>query len=305
LWVRSMLPTSDGTVNPIVDPTVQRLDLATGTVTTLGPGTQVFASPDHSLVPVDTDSASFGASGDELAEFTPNGQPIGHDLHLPSGWFLSDSSLLGDPTPAIANGILVQSDPVQIGKNPPTLAIWDPADGRVQTVGRVWKVIGTYTKHESHGSLIAWLPGRCEVVRNCPLEITNSSTLVTRSVYSPYGHGFEWGGGFSPNGSTLAAFVPGSWNLSPTARLVLVTGSGQVHKVPKATINNGDSLAWAAWFPDSRHLIVGGLDSPEGVPNDNHYVVNAVKRSATPFRFLSDEQSDINFSLAILPRDSH
>lgn len=293
-WVRSMSPTPDGTVNPIVDSTVQRYDLATGTVTSLGPGNQVFASVDRSIVYVATGSG-------QLAQFSASGQPTGHDLHIPGGWFLSDSSLLGDPTPVTANGILVQSAPVQIGRSPLTLAIWDPATSHVHVIGRVWKVIGTHTKPEAHSSLIAWLPARCEAVRNCPMEITNSSTLSTRSVYSPYGQGFEWGGGFSPDGSVLAAFVRGPTGLSPTARLVFVTGSGQVHQVLGTTIDNGDSLAWAAWFPDSRHLIVGGVGSPNGVQYDNHYLVSTTTRSSKPFRFLSDGQDDINFSTTMIP----
>lgn len=292
-WVRSSQPTPDQTVDPIPDPTVQRYDLATGTVTTLGPGRQVFASPDRSRVYVATGQG-------QLAEFTSRGLPTGHDLQIPSGWFLTDSSLLGDPSPAIANGILVESAPVQRSQIPLALAIWDPTTGRVRKVGYVWKVIATYTRPGARSSLIAWTPAGCPRVPNCPMEITDSTTLLTRSVYSPFGHGFEWGGGFSPDGSTLAAFVPGPFGLSPTARLVLITGAGRIHAVPGTTISNGDSLAWAAWYPDSRHLTVGGVGSPEGVPNDNHYLVNALTRTSTPFRFLPEGQQDINFSVAVL-----
>jgi hypothetical protein len=293
-WVRSEYPTPDQTVDPIADPTVQRFDLATGTTTTLGPGSQVFAAPDGSRVYVAT-------STDELVEYTLEGVRIGHDLRVPTGWFLSDPSLLGDPTPATANGILVESDPVQIGRSPLTLAIWDPATGHVQIVGKAWKVIGTYTKPKGHSSLIAWLPARCEVVHNCPLEITDSSTLATRSVYSPFGQGFEWGGGLSPDGSVLAAFVPGPFHLSPTARLVLITGAGRIRAVPGVTINVGDALAWAQWFPDTTHLIVGGIGSPDGVVNDNHFVVSTANQTVTPFRFLANGDQDINFTAVVLP----
>jgi hypothetical protein len=293
-WARSSVPTPDQTVDPIPDPTVERYDLATGTVTMLGPGNQVFASPDRSRVYVAT-----GRGG--LSEFTSRGLPTGQTLQIPSGWFLADSSLLGDPSPVIVDGILVESAPVQISKSPLALAIWDPATGHVRRLGYVWKVIATYTKPGARSSLIAWTPASCERVPNCPLEITDSATLLTRSVYSPFGHGFEWGGAFSPDGSVLAAFVPGSFGLSPTARLVLITGAGKIHLVPGTTINNGDSLAWAAWYPDSQHLIVGGVGSPDGVPNDNHYLVDALTRTAAPFRFLAQGQQDINFSVAVLP----
>jgi len=293
-WVRSEYPTPDQTVDPIADPTVQRFDLATGTTTTLGPGSQVFAAPDGSRVYVAT-------SADELVEYTPGGAPIGHDLRLPAGWFLSDPSLLGNPVPVIASGVLVVSAPQQILRNPRTLALWNPASGRVRTIGKVWKVIGTYTRPSAPSSLIAWAPASCEKVRNCPLEITDSSTLATRSVYSPFGQGFDWGGGFSPDGSVLAAFVPGPFHLSPTARLVLITGAGHVRPVPGVTINDGDALAWAQWFPDSSHLIVGGVGSPDGVVNDNHFVVNTANRTAAPFRFVPNGAQDVNFTVVVLP----
>ncbi len=293
-WVRSEYPTPLQTVDPIVDPTVQRFDLATGATTTLGPGSQVFAAPDSSRVYVAT-------GAEELVEYTPGGVPIGHDLRVPTGWFLSAPSLLGDPDPATANGVLVMSAPQQIARNPSTLALWNPDTGRVHTIGKVWKVIGTHTTPGAASSLIAWAPASCEEVRNCPLEITDSSTLATRSVYSPFGRGFDWGGGFSPDGSALAAFVPGPFHLSPTARLVLITGSGRIRSVPGVTINHGDALAWAEWFPDSSHLIVGGVGSPGGVVNDNHFVVSRANRSAMPFRFLPNGDQDINFSAVVLP----
>ena len=294
-WVRSEYPNPAQTADPIANPTVQRFDLATGTTTTLGAGSQVFAAPDASRVYVVT-------SADDLVEYTPGGVPIGHDLRVPTGWFLSDPDSLGDPDPLTANGLLVMSAPHQILRNPNTLALWNPDTGRVHTIGKVWKLIGTYTTPGATSSLIAWAPASCEKVRNCPLEITNSSTLATRSVYSPFGHGFDFGGGFSPDGSVLAAFVPGPFHLSPTgARLVLITGAGRIRAVPGVTINHGDALAWADWFPDSSHLIVGGVGSPDGVVNDNHFVVSTANRTATPFRFLANGDQDINFSAVVLP----
>ncbi len=294
LWVRSEYPTPLQTVDPVADPTVQRFDLATGTTTTLGPGSQVFAAADGSRVYV-------AASSDELVEYTPAGMPIGRDLRVPAGWYLSDPSLLGDPDPTTVNGILVMSAPQQISRDPSTLALWNPGTGRVRTIGKVWKVIGTHTKPGAASSLIAWAPATCETTRNCPLEITDSSTLATRSVYSPFGRGFEFGGGFSPDGSMLAAFVPGPFHLSPTARLVLITGAGRIAAVPGVTINNGDALAWADWYPDSSHVIVGGVGSPDGTVNDNHFVVSRVTRAAMPFHFLPDGNQDINFTTAVLP----
>ena len=293
-WARSLLPTPNQTVDPVANRTVQRYDVATGAVTTLGPGNQVFAAPDRRTV--------FVATGNgQLVEYTSLGLPTGRRLQIPAGWFLADASLLGDPNPVVANGILVESLPVQISKAPLTFAIWDPTTGHVRKIGKVWKVIDTFTKPGAHSSLIAWTPASCERVTNCPIDITDSATLLTRSVISPLGHGFEWGGAFSPDGSVLAAFVPGRSTLSPAAELVLITGPGEVHVVRGTTINNGDSLAWAAWYPNSKYLIVGGVGSPDGVQNDNHYLVNASTRTATAFRFLANGQTDINFSVTVLP----
>ena len=98
--------------------------------------------------------------------------------------------------------------------------------------------------------------------------------------------------------------MPGPVGLSPSAELVLITGSGRVRPVPQVVINNGDSLAWAEWYPDSSHMIVGGVGSPDGVPNDNHFVVDASTLTVHPFRFLTDGTQDINFSAVVLQQEA-
>ena len=318
-WVRSQLPTRNQTLDTISNPEVQALDTSTGRLFTLGPGTQIFASLDRSFVYVGTDNR-------HLVEYWPDGTPRGHHLQLPKGWYLTDPGLLGNPTPVVANGILVESvlarsgSPVDgcsdsagalcpattrlqhFGKNPLSLGIWNPTTGHVRVMGKVWKVIGSYTRPGARSSLVAWAPASCDEVTNCSLRITNTSTLSTRLVQSPLGHGFEWGGGFSPDGTRLAVFLQaGHSNLSPTTELALISGSGSIRAVPGAVINNGDSLAWATWYPDSSHLIAGGVGSPDGVANDNHYVVDARTGTAVPFRFLADGNRDVNFSVAALP----
>lgn len=91
-WVRSSLPTPNQSVDPIPDPTVQRYDLAAGIVSTVGRGNQVFPSLDRSHVYVATGQG-------QLTEYTSRGLPTGHELQVPSGWFLADPSLLGNPDP--------------------------------------------------------------------------------------------------------------------------------------------------------------------------------------------------------------
>ncbi len=290
-WVRALSPNRSQTVDPIPNPVVEGFDPTTGRTFTVAPGMQIFASLNQTFLYVETD---YG----HLAEYWPNGASRDDVLQLPNGWYLTDPSLLGDPTPVVANGILVESPPEPYSKNPITLAIWNPTTGHVRVMGRVWKVIGSYTKPGARSSLVAWAPASCEKGKNCSLRITDTSTLSTRLVHSPLGHGFDWGGGFSPDGTQLAVFVQsGHWNLSPTTQLALVTGSGSIRVVPGAVINNGDALAWAEWYPDSSHLIVGGVGSPDGISNDNHYVVDAQTRTVVPFRFLSDGNQDVNFSV--------
>ena len=281
-WVR---------VDPILNPTVQGFDTTTGRMFTVASGTQVFASLDKTFLYIEADNG-------HLDEYWPNGTSRDQNLQLPNGWHLTDSSLLGDPTPVVANGILVESAPGQYTKNPTTLAIWNPMTGNVRVLGKVWKVIGSYTKPGARSSLVAWAPASCEEAKNCSLHITDTSTLSTRLVHSPLDNGFEWGGGFSPDGTQLAVFVrTGHRDLSPIVQLALVSGSGSIRVVPGAVINNGDALAWAEWYPDSSHLIVGGVGSPDGVSNDNHYVVDAQTRNVEPFRFLTDGNQDVNYSV--------
>ena len=177
-WVRSQLPSSNQTVHTISNPEVQAFDTATGRLFTLGPGTEILASLDQAFVYVGTDNH-------QLAEYWPNGTPRGRRLQLPNGWILSDPSLLGDPTPVVANGILVESVlarnglPVhvcsdsagalcpattrlhQFSKDPLSLAIWNPTTGHVRVIGKVWKVIGSYTKPGARTGLVAWVPASC------------------------------------------------------------------------------------------------------------------------------------------------
>jgi hypothetical protein len=317
-WVRAQLPNGNQTVDPISHPMVQGFDTTTGRAFTVAPGMQVIASLDRTFLYVETDVG-------HLSEYWPNGVSRAHILQLPNGWYLSDPSLLGDPTPVVADGILVESTSARNGSRVDdcshaagalcpatsrlqhlsnkalTLGIWDPATGHVRVVGRVWKVIGSYTRPGARSSLVAWAPASCENAENCSLHITDTATLSTRLVHSPLGHGFDWGGGFSPDGTQLAVFVrTAQWDLSPTTELALVSGSGSIRVVPGALVNIGDALAWAEWYPDSINLIAGGVASPDGVTSDNHYVVDAQTGSVVPFRFVADGSGDVNFSVVPL-----
>lgn len=146
-----------------VHPRVSSIDLSTGRTQRIAAGSQVFAALDRSFIYVESNDR-------QLAEYWPNGAVKRRELRLPKGWFLSDSDLLGNPTPAVANGILVESAPQQVGTTPSTLAIWDPSTGTIHRLGKTWKVVGTYTARGARNSLVAWAPAACEIAKNCLLQ---------------------------------------------------------------------------------------------------------------------------------------
>jgi hypothetical protein len=293
-WVRSQQLNANGSVRPIPNPKVFGFDTATGQTEQIGPGTQVIASVDQSFIYVETDSR-------HLTEYWLDGTHKGRTLPLPDGWFLLNSSGNSDPTPVIADGILVVSTAyphtTQTGGDG-TLAVWNPSDGRVRALGKAWEVSATYTAPGARSSLVAWYPASCGTSKSCTLSITNTANYSSRSVTSPIGH-FLWGGGFSPDGSRLAVFansryMPGS----PTAQLAVVdTRSGSLKLVKGVYVYVGDSVHWAAWLPNGRHLITGGLGGPFG---SNAPAVDVLVDSQTlqvsPFRFITDRNQDLTIS---------
>jgi hypothetical protein len=290
--------------------TVEGFDTATGRTLRVGRGLQIFPSLDRSFLYVQRDPT-------HLAEYSPTTASIGRILTLPEGWTLASPYLLNDPTPAVANGILVEPYPTSGAALTPTLAVWNPATGRVRTIARIWKMVGTFTGPTGHSSVIAWLPAVClHSATNCRLALTDSATLTTRFVPSPLRQGFEFGGAFSPNGAQLAVFIglseqqesslPTYQRPSPVTQLALVnTKSASLRVVHGTVINIGDALAWAQWLDNDR-LLAGAVESPDGLPNDNHYLVDTRDGQAQPFSFFpgggrADGTLDVNFSAAIAP----
>ena len=113
-----------------------------------------------------------------------------------------------------------------------TLGIWSPSTGGVRTLGKVWQVTATYTAPGARSSLIAWNPASCQIPGSCTLKITNTENYSSRVIASPIGR-FLWGGGFSPNGRQLAAFVSSrDIHGDPTAQMAVVnTRSGALKLV--------------------------------------------------------------------------
>lgn len=292
-WVRSQQPNSDGTVRPLPTSTVFGFDTATGQSEQIASGTQVMASADRTFIYVETDYR-------HLTEYWLNGTPKGRTLPLPNGWFPLNPGLNIDPTPVVANGIVVASWPVPERNR--TLGIWSPSTGRVRTLGEVWQVTATYTAPGARSSLIAWNPASCEKPGNCTLKITNTANYSSRVLTSPTGR-FLWGGGFSPDGSQLAAFVSsGDIHGDPTAQMAIVnTRSGALKLVKDVHVYTGDAVHWADWLPDGRHLITGGLTPFGSAVPAVDALVDSQTDQASPFRFLADRNQDLAMSTVVVP----
>ena len=296
-WVRSQYPNPNGSVTPSASPDVFGYDTATGRTDWIASGTQVFASTDRRFLYVETDNH-------HLSEYWPNGMPRGRALRLPAGWFLLKSGLNSDPSPAVADGILVVStayphSPLQ--KDDGTLAIWNPTNGQVRALGEAWQLSATYTSPGGRSSLIAWYPEPC-TSDTCRLQITNTDTFSTRLLNSPIGH-FLWGGGFSPDGSQLAVFANAAdIHGDPTAQLALVnTQSGTLRSVSSVYVYVGDSVHWADWLPDGRHLITGHLGGGYGssAPAVDVFV-DSQTLQVSPFRFIADQNQDLTLSTVVV-----
>jgi hypothetical protein len=269
-------------------------DTGSGRVRSFAPGTQVFKSVGSSDVFVDDGNnstvARYRLDGTLVKRFT-----------LPDGWYLLGDEERGNAAPAVAHGgILIQSQPgfptQTSGSNPPTVAVWTPANGNVRTLGVVSTVAVTFTDEPGGTTLVAWLPVSCRSVNDCPLQLTDLTTGATREIRSPLGYGFADGGVFSPDGRQLAVFAktnPGFTD--PETRLALVdVATGSLRLVADATLAVGESIAWAQWVPHSGRLIAGGLQT-------NKFLVDSTTLRSTPFSFLRDGYVDVNYSAVVLP----
>jgi hypothetical protein len=292
-WVRSQQPNPDGSETPLPNSAVFGFDTATGRTERIASGTQVMASADRTFIYVETDYR-------HLTEYWLDGTPKGRTLPLPNGWYALNPDLNGGPTPVLANGIVVASWPV--AEKNRTLGIWNPSTGRVRILGKVWQVTATYTAPGARSSLIAWNPASCATSESCTLKITNTANYSSRIVASPTGR-FLWGGGFSPDGSQLAAFVSsGAIHGDPTAQLAIVsTRSGAVKLVKDVNVYIGDAVAWADWLPDGRHLITGGLTPFGSTVPAVDVLVDSQTDQASPFRFLADRDQDLAMSTVVVP----
>jgi hypothetical protein len=214
---------------------------------------------------------------------------------VPAGWYLP-----GGLGTAVAGGIVVQSDPELAIRHPPVLGIWSTRtrtgeDSRPRVGADSGAVIGAYTPPGAGHSLLAWMPATCHYPVNCPIRITSTTTLSSRTLRSPLRYGFALGGSFSPDGRQLAVFV----NRSPgtgggTAQLAIVsTATGAMRLVHRARFLVGEDVAWARWLPGGKQLIVGSVG--------RDYIVTAATRTARPLRFRHSPSGAIGYSAVIIP----
>lgn len=219
-------------------------------------------------------------------------------LTLPAGWHMSGD--LGNW--AVAGGIVVYSVPADQGRHGSTLAVWTPGTGHVKIIGRDLGITDTYTPRGASYSLLAWTSHRV-------VGITNTSTLASLTVRSPYRHGFTYGGlfssgAFSPDGRRLVVFMnttnPQDPFITPYSALGIVnTRTGALRLVRAASLVTTEDVAWARWLPGGHRLIAGA--------EAGSYAVNAATLAARPFSFSGspgqdiENSGDINFSATILP----
>ena len=260
--------------------TIEELNPATGQSTDIGPGEFAFPSAGGQRLYISqTDST--------LAELPAGAPGRSRQLTLPAGWYLP-----GGLSIAVANGIVVQSDDSPARTHPPDLAVWNPQTGQVMVIGRAVGAIGAYTPRGAAYSLLAWMPANCRFP-SCPVKITNTATLASRTLRSPLRYGFVLGGAFSPDGRQLAVFV----NDSPqaggeTAELAIVsTATGAMRLAPQVRMTVGEDADWVRWLPGGTRLVVQA---------SRNYLVTAATLAARPFRFTGGGQ-DVNFSAELIP----
>ena len=179
------------------------------------------------------------------------------------------------------------------------MAVWDPQTGALKAIGRDIAVMAAATPPDARYSLLAWLPARCPAGQNCPLRITNTATMATKTVRSPLHHGFAIGAAFSPGGKQLAVFVNRNFLGTGAVQLAMVdAGTGAMRLAGAVRLGIGEDRAWALWLPGGKYLLTGGAVSS--------YAVNAATLSARPLYFIHgrdhyiEASQDINYSAVIV-----
>jgi hypothetical protein len=194
-------------------------------------------------------AAVLSKSGSIACAVVPmSGHGASRDYTLPPGWQLGNY-----PDVAVAGGLLVDSRA--------HLGIWYQRTGRVRALPGLGlqEPIGSYTPRGAGYSLLAWWPGNCRSV-NCPIGITNTASLATVPVRSPFRRGFlpsESGMAFSPDGTKVAVFVNRANGQAEPALVNTKTGTLRVDGRVRLDIT--ELAAWVTWLGGKR-LLVGAIN---------------------------------------------
>jgi hypothetical protein len=276
------------------------LDIRSGRTDVLGAGINLAVTADGRDLLVALDAV-------HLVELSPTGARLSPVWTIPSGYTL-DTYAPQRPLAAVAGGIVVQSTrPSPPDSGVYTLAIWDPTGGSIRIIGHDVFVLGSYTGPGANHSLIAWVDGSGAGVNSWRLAIADSATLRTRFISSPlqdaipsaggmdFGNNFLGGGGFSPDGRQLAAFVtafrPHDW---PDAQLVLVNPStGAVQLIGNTVVQIGEPQGWATWSPTGSALFGGSYREGAVI---QAFELKAGLTEATPLTFDKNANDDITGS---------
>ena len=285
---------------------IAELDAGSGRVHVLGAGINLTTTTDGRDLLVALDSR-------HLVELSPTGARLSPVWTVPSGYTLNTYASQ-HPLAAVAGGIAIESArPASLSSGAYVLAIWYPTRGTIRVLGRDAFVIGSYTRPETNRSLLAWIDGSGAGADVNRLAITDTATMRTRLVSNPqsgvfssavpqYGSGvmefggnFLGGGGFSPDGRQLAAFVsafrPHDW---PDAQLVLVNpNTGSVQLIANTVVQIGEPEGWAIWSPTGSDLFGGSYR--EG-PVIQAFALKTGQTQATPLTFDKNAADDVTGS---------
>jgi hypothetical protein len=281
-------------------PIVKEFVLAGRATRDLGHGDAVFSAGDGAVYLERPTVAcpSVGPSCDPKAEQVVRVPLSGHRpravLSVPGGWYVNSGAGYSGPL-GVGGDIVVESAPATAIANP-LLGLWNPATGKVTTLGHDWGVIDAHTGRDGAPSLLAWIRASCDGRPVCPLQITNLTDGRTSTIASPLPYGFDVGGAFSPDGSRLAVFVKtNAGDVNPAMELALVDpASGSIRLVPGAQGNIGESVGWARWLPDGTQVLTGTFSDDYRVYN--HYLLDTTSGAVSKIDFTSDVNRDVNFS---------
>jgi hypothetical protein len=273
-------------------PVVRELDLASGTTRDLGYGMSVFASSDGGHVFI-------ALTGTSVTEIPASGHGPDLDLTAPRGWYVAARPA------AVDGGIVVSSAYEQANPRPAWIGVWNLRTGKVTVLGQTvasayFGPIGAVTPPGGGYGLIAWMPSRCGLLINCPIQVTNTAAGSSIMLRSPTPNGFALGGAFSPDGRELAVIVnTGPGPCCATAELAIASSlTGALRLVPRARFTIGEDVAWVQWLPGGRQLIAGA--------GTGSYIVDAAALSARPLSFLRSrdhniqDSQDVNYSAVVI-----